>query len=58
MMYAAERWAVRKNEERKLHTSEIRTRGKTRLDHVRNVDIWKESHNYSMAEFLREEMLR
>ena len=33
-------------------------RGKTRLDHVRNVDIWKEAHMYLMAEFLREKRLR
>ena len=54
-------WAVRKKE-RKLHTTEMRmlwwTRGKTRLDHVRNVDIWKEAHMYPMAEFLREKRLR
>ena len=47
MVYGAECWAVRK-EERKLHTTEIcilrGARGKTRLDHVRNVDIWKEAH--------------
>ena len=37
----------RKKEEKTLHTSEMRmlwwARRKTRLDHVRNVDIWKES---------------
>ena len=33
-------------------------RGKTRLDHVRNVDIWKEAPMYPMAEFLREKRLR
>ena len=58
MVYGAECWAVRKKEERKLHTTEMRmlrwARGKTRLDHVRNVDIWKE---YPMAEFLREKRL-
>ena len=31
-------------------------RGKMKLDHVRNVDIWKEAHMYPMAEFLREEV--
>ena len=43
MVYGTECWAVRKQEERKLHTTEMRmlrwARGKTRLDHVRNVDI-------------------
>ena len=62
MVYGAECWAVRKNEERKLHTTEMRmlwwARGKTRLDHVRNVDIWKEAHMYTMAEFLKEKRLR
>ena len=57
MVYGAECWAVRKKEERKLHTTEMcmlqLARGKTRLDHVRNVDIWKEAHMYPMAEFLR-----
>ena len=33
-------------------------RGKTRLDHVGNVDIWKEVQVYPMAEFLREKRLR
>ena len=62
MVYGAECWAVRKKEERKLHTTEMRmlrwARGKTRLDHVRNVDIWNEAHMYPMAEFLRENRLR
>ena len=44
------------------NTTEMRmlrwARGKTRLDHVRNVDIWKEAHMYPMAEFLREKRLR
>ena len=31
---------------------------KTRLDHVRNVDIWKEAQMYPMAELLREKSLR
>ena len=62
MVYGAECWAVRKKEERNLHTTEMRMlrweRGKTRLDHVRNVDIWKEARMYPMAEFLREKRLR
>ena len=47
MVYGAECWAVRKKDERKLHTTEMRmlrwARGKTRLAHARNVDIWKEA---------------
>ena len=62
MVYGAECWAVRKKEERKLHTTEMCmlrwARGKMRLDHVRNIDIWKEAHMYPMAEFLREKRLR
>ena len=61
VVYGAECRAVRK-QERKLHRTEMRmlqwARGKTRLDHVRNVDIWKEAHMYPMAEFLREKRLR
>ena len=61
MVYGAECLAVRK-EERTLHTTELRmlrwARGNTRLDHVRNVDIWKEAHMYPMVEFLREKRLR
>ena len=45
-----------------MHTTEMCmlrwARVKTRLDHVRNVDIWKEAHMYQMAEFLREKRLR
>ena len=40
-----------------LHTTEIRmsrwARGKTRRDHWRNVNIWKEAHVYPIAKFLR-----
>ena len=49
-------------EERKLHTTELRmlrwARGKTRLDHARNMGIWKEAHMYPMEEFLREKRFR
>ena len=61
MVYGAECLAVRKKE-KKLHTTEIRmllwARGKTILDYVRKVDIWKEAQMYPMAEFLREKRLR
>ena len=60
-MYGAECWIVRKKEERKLHTTELRmlrcARGRTRLDHVRSVDTWKEAHMHPMAEFIREKRL-
>ena len=62
MIYGAECWAVRKKEEMELHTTEMHMlwweRGKTSLDHVRNVDIWKEAHMFPMTEFLREKRLR
>ena len=35
-----------------------RAREKTRLDHLRNVDVWKEGNIYPMAEFLRQHSLR
>ena len=59
-MYGAA--ATRKKWERKWHAAEMRmvrwARGNTRLDHVRNVDIWKEAHMFPMTEFLREKRLR
>ena len=62
MVYGAECWAIRKEEERKFQTTEMRmlrsARGKTRLDHVRNADNWKEAHMYPMAEYLRAKRLR
>ena len=49
MAYGAECWAIREKGERTLYTTEMRmlrgTGGNTRLDHVRNVDIWKEAYN-------------
>ena len=58
MVYGVECWAVRKKEERKLHTTEMRRGGKTRLDHVRNVDIagdgrWIEKSRQTKAEMAR-----
>ena len=53
---------LKKKEERKFHTTEIRmlrwARGKTSPDHVRNVDIWKEAHMYPMVEVFREKRLK
>ena len=54
MIYVTECWAVRKNEERKLHTTTVAKR----KDHVIHMDIWKEEHMYPIAEFLREKMFR
>ena len=62
MVYGAECWVVRKKDERKLHTTEIRMlrwiRRKTRLDHVISVDVYMERGMYPMAEFTREKRLR
>ena len=64
MVYGAECWAVRKKEERKLHTSKMRmlrwARGNTRLDHVRNVETSGKRNTcwlYPMAKFLRQKRL-
>ena len=40
IVYGAECWAVRKKEGTRLHTTEMRM---SKLDHVRNVDIWKQA---------------
>ena len=48
MTYGSECWAVKKKDESKLNSAEMRmlrwARGKTRLDHIRNEDIRKEAH--------------
>ena len=45
-----------------MHTTEMRilrwARRKTRLDHVRNVERWKEARMFPMAEFLRAKRFR
>ena len=47
MTYGSECWAVKKKDENKLKSAEMRmlrwARGKTRLDHIRNEDIRKEA---------------
>ena len=47
MTYGSECWAVKKKDENKLNSAEMRmlrwARGKTRLDHIRNEDIRKEA---------------
>ena len=47
MTYGSECWAVKKKDENKLNSAEMRmlrwARGKTRLDHIRKEDIRKEA---------------
>ena len=48
MTYSSECWVVKKKDESKLNSAEVRmlrwARGKTRLDHIRNEDIRKEAY--------------
>ena len=48
MTYGSECWAVKKKDESKLHSAEMRmlrwARGKTRLEHLINEDTRKEAH--------------
>ena len=48
MTYGSECWAVKKKDENKLNSAEMRmlrwARGKNRFDHIRNEDIRKEKH--------------
>ena len=57
MKYGTECWAVKKNDTHKLPTTEMRmlrwVRGKTKKDHVKNEDIWKEANIEPMTSFLR-----
>ena len=56
MRYGSECWAVKKKDESKLNSAEMRmlrwARGKTRLDHIRNEDIRKEAHVKPVETFL------
>ena len=58
MTYGAERWAVRKKDENRLHVAEMRMlrwiRGKTRKDHVRNQIIQEDAKVCQMSTFLRQ----
>ena len=62
MIYGSECWAVKKNDTQKLHTTEMRmlrwARGKTKKDHVKNEDIWREANVEPMTTFLRKKRLR
>ena len=61
-IYGSECWAVKKNDTQKLHTTEMRmlrwARGKTKKDHVKNEDIWREANTDPMTSFLRKKRLR
>ena len=62
MTYGSECWAVKKKDENKLNSAEMRmlrwARGKTRLDHIRNEDIRKEAHVNPVATFLENKILK
>ena len=62
MTYGSECWAVKKKDENKLNSAEMRmlrwARGKTRLDHIRNEDIRKEAHVKPVAMFLENKRLK
>ena len=62
MTYGSECWAVKKNDTQKLHTTEMRmrrwARGKTKKDHIKNEDIWREANIEPMTTFLRQKQLR
>ena len=62
MTYGSEYWAVKKKDENKLNSAEIRmlrrARGYTRLDHIRNEDIRKEGHVKPVAAFLENKRLK
>ena len=62
MTYVSECWTVKKKDENKLNSAEMRmfrwARGKTRLDHIRNEDIRKEAHVKSVETFLENKRLK
>ena len=62
MTYGSECWAVKKKDESKLNSAEMRmlrwARGKTRLDHIRNEDIRKEAHVKPVETFLENKKLK
>ena len=62
MTYGPVCWAVKKKDENKLNSAEMRmlgwARGKTRLDHIRNEDNRKEAHVKPVATFLENKRLK
>ena len=61
MTYGSEFWAVKKKDDNKLNSAEMRmvrwARRKTRLDHIRNEDIRKEVHVKPVESFLENKRL-
>ena len=62
MTYGSECWAVKKKDESKLNSAEMRmlrwAKGKTRLDHIRNEDIRNEVHVKPVETFLENKILK
>ena len=62
MTYGSENWAVKKKDESRLNSAEMRmlrwAGEKTRLDHVRNEDIRKEAHAKHVETFLENKTLK
>ena len=62
MKYGSECWAVKKKDETKLNSAEMRmlrwARGKTRLDHIRNEDLRKEAYIKPVEMFLENKILK
>ena len=56
MICGPERWAVKKNDTQKLHTTEMImlrwARGKNKKDHIKNEDIWRDANVEPMTTFL------
>ncbi len=62
MTYGSECWAVKKKDENKLNSAEMRmlrwARGKARVDHIRSEDIRKEAHVKPVETFLENKILK
>ena len=62
MTYGSECWAVKKKDESKLYSAQMRmlrwARGKTRLDHIINEDTRKEAHVKPVETFLENKRLK
>ena len=62
MTYGSECWAVKKKDESKLNSVEMRmlrwARGNTRLDHIRNEETRKEAYIKPVETFLENKTLK